>query len=156
MKYGLMSVNTKQTKPNIQHSTSNIQHPTKPTRARSAPVGYDLDDRLLDYAARIVRLAESLPKTRSGNHIAGQLLRSGTSALANHAEAQAAESKSDFLHKMRICLKELRESYRWLLLCKTVPLIKPASKFDPIVKETDELAAIFFTSIRSAKARPDD
>ena len=112
---------------------------------------YDLAERLLDYAARIVRLAEALPKTRAGHHVAGQLLRSGTSPLSNHAEAQAAESPSDFVHRLRICLKELRESYRWLLLCKRVPLVKPASKLDALLAETDELIAIFVTSIRTAE-----
>ena len=111
---------------------------------------WDLEQRLLDYAARVVRLAEQLPNTRSGNHVAGQLLRSGTSPLANHGEAQSAESKKDFVHKMKVCLKELRESHRWLLLCKSVPLIKPASKVDALITETDELIAIFFTSIRTA------
>lgn len=75
---------------------------------------YDLEERLLEYAARIIRLVERLPNTRAGNHVAGQLLRAGTSPLPNHAEAQ--ESRRDFVHKMRICLKELWESLRWLRL----------------------------------------
>lgn len=112
---------------------------------------FDLEERLLEFAARIIRLAESLPTTRAGNHVAGQLLRSGTSPLPNHAEAQAAESRKDFVHKLRICHKELREAYRWLLLCKRVPLVEPPCKLDPIIKETDELIAIFFSSIRTAK-----
>ena len=115
---------------------------------------YDLEERLLEYATRIIRLAETLPKTRVGNHIAGQLLRSGTSPLPNHGEAQSAESRTDFVHKMKICLKELRESYRWLLLCKRVPLVKSASKVDSLITETDELIAIFYTSIRTAKKAP--
>jgi len=112
---------------------------------------YDLAERLLDYAARIVRLVEALPKTAAGHHVAGQILRSGTSPLSNHAEAQAAESPGDFVHKLRIGLKELRESYQWLLLCKRVPLVEPASKLDPLLAETDELIAIFVTSIRTAQ-----
>jgi len=79
---------------------------------------YNLEDRLLAYAAMIIRLIERLPNTRTGNHIAGQLLRSGTSPLPNHGEAQAAESPRDFIHKLQVCLKELRESRRWLLLIK--------------------------------------
>src|SRR5947199_8086298 len=86
---------------------------------------YDLEERLLEYAARIIRLVEKLPNTRAGNHVAGQLLRSGTSPLPNHGEAQAAESANDFVHKFKICLKELRESYRWLLLIQRVPLLRP-------------------------------
>ncbi len=89
---------------------------------------YDLEDRLLDYGANIVHFSESLTNTRAGNHIGGQLLRSGTSPLLNHGEAQSAESPKDFVHKMSICLKELRESHRCLRLIRHVPLIKPAKK----------------------------
>ena len=75
---------------------------------------YDLADRLLEYAAAIVRLVEEMDVTRAGNHVGGQLLRSGTSPLFNHGEAEAAESPKDFVHKMGVCLKELRESKRAL------------------------------------------
>jgi len=113
---------------------------------------YDLEDRLLEYSANIVNIAEGLPKTRTGNHIAGQLLRSGTSPYANHGEAQAAESSNDFIHKMRICLKELRESKRWLKLIQKIPLIQPADRMDDILGETEELIKIFATSIRTAES----
>ena len=113
---------------------------------------YDLEERLLEYSARIIRLVEQLPGTRAGNHIAGQLLRSGTSPLPNHGEAQAAESANDFVHKLKICLKELRESYRWLLLVQRVPLMRPRL-VDPLAKETDELVRIFVRSIQTAKQR---
>src|SRR5690348_14180156 len=93
---------------NIQRSTSNAQHPTGAPRARPERM-YDLEERLLEYACRIVRLVGRLPRTRAGNHVAKQLLRSGTSPLPNHGEAQAAESTNDFVHKLKICLKELRE-----------------------------------------------
>lgn len=110
---------------------------------------YDLEERLLEYAARIIRLVEKLPDSRSANHVAGQLLRSGTSALPNHAEAQAAESRRDFIHKLRICHKELRESRRWLRLIQRVPLLKPAL-VQALLDETDELVRIFHASIRTA------
>lgn len=113
---------------------------------------YDLEERLLEYSARVIRLVERLPGTRAGNHIAGQLLRSGTSPLPNHGEAQAAESANDFVHKLRICLKELRETYRWLLLVQRVPLLRPRL-VDPLVKETDELIRIFVRSIQTAEQR---
>jgi four helix bundle protein len=112
---------------------------------------YDLEDRLLEYAASIIRLAERLPKTRAGNHVAGQLLRSGTSPLPNHGEAQAAESRNDFVHKFSICLKELRETRRWLRLGRQVPLIKPPEEFDPLLEETESLIKIFAKSIRMAQ-----
>jgi four helix bundle protein len=113
---------------------------------------YDLEERLLEYSARIIRLVERLPGTRAGNHVAGQLLRSGTSALPNHGEAQAAESAKDFVHKLKICLKELRESYRWLLLVQRVPLLRPRL-VEALVQETDELIRIFASSIRTAEKK---
>ena len=113
---------------------------------------YDLEERLLEYAARIIRLVETLPNNRAGNHVAGQLLRSGTSPLPNHGEAQAAESRRDFLHKMKICHKELRESRRWLRLVQRVPLLKP-KLVQPLVDETEELVRIFAASLRTAASR---
>ena len=113
---------------------------------------YDLEERLLRYAAMIIRLVEELPKTRAGNHVAGQLLRAGTSPLPNHGEAQSAESVNDFIHKMHICLKELRESHRWLRLTAYVPLLSPKVA-DPVLQETDELIRIFVSSIRTAEKR---
>ncbi len=112
---------------------------------------YDLDERLLDYAANIIRLVERLPDTRAGNHVAGQLLRSGTSPLPNHGEAQAAESRNDFVHKFSICLKELRESRRWLRPIKRVPLTKLPGEVDPVLVETEALIKIFAASIRTAE-----
>jgi four helix bundle protein len=80
------------------------------------------------------------------------LLRSGTSPLPNHGEAQAAESAKDFVHKLKICLKELRESWRWLLLIQRVPLLRPRL-VEALVKETDELIRIFVRSIQTAEQR---
>lgn len=114
---------------------------------------YDLEERLLQYGADVVRLTEEFPRSRAGAHVASQLLRSGTSPLSNHGEAQSAESPEDFVHKLRICLKELRETYRWLLLAQRIPLLKPASRFDDSLKETDELIAIFVASVRTAERR---
>jgi four helix bundle protein len=111
---------------------------------------FDLEDRLLEYAAAIIRLVEELPPTRAGNHVAGQLLRSGTSPLPNHGEAQDAESRNDFIHKFKICLKELRESHRWLRLIHRVPLL-PEHKVAPVLTETDELIRIFKTSLQTAQ-----
>jgi four helix bundle protein len=83
---------------------------------------YDLEERLLEYSVRIIKIVEQLLNTRAGNHVAGQLLRSGTSPYPNHGEAQAAESPRDFIHKLRISLKELRETQRWLKLIQRVPM----------------------------------
>ena len=114
---------------------------------------YDLEERLLDYAATVIRVVEELPKTRAGNHVAGQLLRSGTSPLSNHGEAQAAESQNDFLHKMRVCLKELRESLRWLRLIARAKLLRSSKGLDFLLQETDEMIRIFVASIRTAQRR---
>ncbi len=114
---------------------------------------YDLEERLLEYAASIVRLAEDMVKTKAGNHVGGQLLRSGTSPYFNHGEAEAAESQRDFVHKMGVCLKELRESKRALRLIKKVPLVQYPADIEPLLVETEELIKIFFVSIRTAKQK---
>ena len=114
---------------------------------------FDLEERLIDFAVRVIITAESLPKTKVGNHIAGQLIRCGTSPAPNYGEAQSAESRSDFIHKMKISLKELRETRVWLLMILRVRLIKPASKLDSLVNENNELISIFVTSINTAKQK---
>ena len=122
-------------------------------KERMKKQAYDLEERLLGYSVRIIKIIEQLPNTRTGNHVAGQLLRSGTSAYPNHGEAQAAESAKDFIHKLRISLKELRETQRWLKLIQRVPLIKKPELLDDIAKETDELIKIFVASIKTAQKK---
>ncbi|KAA3614031.1 MAG: four helix bundle protein [Calditrichaeota bacterium] len=114
---------------------------------------FDLEDRLVDYAVRIIKLAESLPNLNIGQHIRGQILRSGTSPAANYGEAQSAESTKDFIHKMKIGLKELRETNIWLKIIVRAELIKPDTKVLPLLEETEELIAIFFKSIQTVKKR---
>jgi four helix bundle protein len=116
---------------------------------------FDLEERLLDFAVSIIQLAEKFPDTKAGRHVAGQLLRSGTSPLPNHGEAQAAESRDDFIHKLKLCLKELRESWRWMRLAKKAGLVEGES-MEALLKEADELIRIFVTSIKTASARPRD
>lgn len=112
---------------------------------------YDLEERLLEFAARIIRLSEQMSRSPAGLHVAAQILRSGTSPLPNHGEAQAAESNRDFIHKLKISLKELRETLRWLRLIKRVPLLQEPARVDPLLQETDELIRIFVTSIKTAQ-----
>ena len=112
---------------------------------------FDLEDRLIDFAIQIIQLAESLPKTKVGKHIAGQLIRCGTSPAPNYGEAQSAESRSDFIHKMKISLKELRETRVWLIMIERAKLIKAVLKLESLVKENNELISIFVTSINTAK-----
>jgi four helix bundle protein len=110
---------------------------------------YDLEDRLLEYSVQIIKVVDQVPSTRTGNHVAGQLLRAGTSAYPNHGEAQAAESPKDFIHKLRISLKELRETQRWLRLLRRLALVKKSDLLDDAIKETEELIKIFFPSIKT-------
>ena len=112
---------------------------------------FDLEDRLIDFAVRIVKLSENFLNTKAGNHISNQILRSGTSPAPNYGEAQGAESIADFVHKMKISLKELRETYVWLKIIRKTQLIKPVKKLDPLLTENNELISIFVTSIETAK-----
>jgi len=111
---------------------------------------FDLEGRLISHGVRVIRVAEALPRTPTGNHIRGQLLRSGTAAAPNYGEAQSAESRSDFTHKLKIILKELRETRVWLLMIQQVALIKPISTLDALLQETNELIAIFVASLKTA------
>ena len=114
---------------------------------------FDLEDRLIDFAVRIIRIAEALPKTKIGNHIAGQIIRSGTSPAPNYGEAQSAESRSDFIHKMKLSLKELRETRVWLLMIIRANLIKPTSKLELLIDENNQLISIFVKSIDTARRK---
>jgi len=160
--------------PNIQHPTSNIQHPTSNIQhplsgAEPLAIGekgeeawelregetgkrkFDLEERLLEFASAVIDLSEKLPNSRAGNHVAGQLLRSGTSPYPNHGEAEEAESRDDFIHKLKICLKELRETRRWARLVKR----KAWARDDPtlvfVLAEADELVRIFYSSVQTAR-----
>lgn len=112
---------------------------------------FDLEDRLESFAIKVMEVVELLPNTRSGNHIAGQLIRCGTSPALNYAEAQSAESRNDFIHKMKIALKELRETYVCLKIITHKPLIKPCYLLDEIIKENNALISIFVKSIITAQ-----
>ena len=113
-----------------------------------------LEERLINFAVTIVGVVESLPNTKAGNHIANQLIRSGTSPAPNYGEARSAESRKDFIHKMKISLKELRETMIWLKiiarkqlgLCTGIP---------EAIGECDELIAIFVSSTRTADENAD-
>jgi four helix bundle protein len=110
-----------------------------------------LEDRLLEFAARCGKVVDALPDTRMGRHVAGQLVRCGTSGAPNYAEACAAESRNDFIHKLRIALKELRESSVWLRLCVRSELL-PQSRLVPLNDECTQLMKVIAKSIVTAKA----
>ena len=111
---------------------------------------YDLQERLVVYSVAIIQLAEALPKTVTGNHIRNQILRSGTSPAPNYGEAQGAESRADFAHKLRIVLKELRETQVWLQVIRRAKLGPADESVERLLEETNELIAIFVTSIKTA------
>ena len=109
-----------------------------------------LSERLLDFAARVGKLVDALPKSRLGRHIAGQLVRSGTSPGPNYEEACAAESRADFVHKLSIALKELRETHFWIRLIGKTDLLSEA-KLANLRTECTELCKILGQSIVTAK-----
>ena len=151
---------TKQPTTNIEHTTSGVQHPTlneagnEVWEIRDSEAGrrrFDLEERLLEFASAVIDLSEKLPNTRAGNHVAGQILRSGTSPYPNHGEAEDAESRDDFIHKLKICLKEMRETRRWARLLRR----KGWAASDPtlvfVLGEADELIRIFYSSVQTAR-----
>ncbi|MGK9476419.1 four helix bundle protein [Melioribacter sp. OK-6-Me] len=112
---------------------------------------FDLEDRLVDFTSRMIDVVESLPNSRSGNYIAAQLIRACHSPAFNYGEAQAAESRNDFIHKMGIVLKELKACRTALKIIYKKEMIKPINKLDDIFKETEELIAIIAKSVLTAK-----
>lgn len=114
--------------------------------------GDDIEERLINFAIRIIKLSDHLPKTVAGRHIAGQLLRSGTAPAAHYAEARGAESSNDFVHKLKICLKELNEARTWLKITAGGELLS-ATKLANITAECDELCRIVNASIKTTLAK---
>ena len=111
---------------------------------------YDLEDRLIEFAVSVIELVESLPNTKSANHLGGQLLRSGTSPSLNYGEAKSGESKNDFIHKMKVCLKELRESYNCLRIIQRAKISPDEQLVIYLINECNELISIFVKSIVTA------
>jgi len=146
--------------PNQVAKTFNLEHRTlnseQKNSERSAPIEnrgrkYDLEERLLEFASAVIDVSEKLPNSRAGNHISGQLLRSGTSPYGNHGEAQAPESAEDFVHKMKICLKELRETCRWVRLVERKRWLRGDPQLAFVQGESEELIRIFKASVQTAE-----
>lgn len=112
----------------------------------------EIEERLIDFAVRVIKVADALPKTPVGKHIAGQLLRSGTSAAPNYAEARGAESNADFVHKLKIALKELNESSVWLRMICRAELMK-ADLLNDLIDENQQLCRILNASVKTAKQK---
>jgi len=110
----------------------------------------NLEERLIDFAVRVIKVADKLPKTPVGKHIAGQLLRSGTSPAPNYAEARGAESNADFVHKLKIALKELNETSVWLrMVCRAE--LMTTDLLAALIDENRQLCRILNASVKTAK-----
>jgi len=112
---------------------------------------FDLEDRLIDFSVIIIQISEEMPNSKAGNHLSGQLIRSGTSPALNYGEAQSAESRKDFVHKMKLSLKELRETLVNLKIVRKATLYGTEQLLIDAMKENNELIAIFVTSIATAQ-----
>ena len=112
---------------------------------------YDLEERLLTFSTQIIEISENVSNTYAGNHLSNQLLRSGTSVSLNYGEAQSAESRKDFIHKVKLILKELRETMICLKLIKNRHLINKVSTLDATLVENNELISIFVKSVQTAR-----
>ena len=110
---------------------------------------YDLQERLIQFAVLIIKITDSLFDTKAGNHVAGQLVRSGTHPALHYGEAQSAESRQDFIHKLKVLLKELRETNNALIIVKHS--FNQIDLIDKALKEVEELIAISVTSITTEK-----
>ena len=108
-----------------------------------------LQKRLVSFASEIVQLSARIPKTPQGSHLSKQLLRSGTAAAANYGEARGAESRADFIHKLRIALKEMNETAIWLQIIVETSLIS-REKAGAVMRENEELCRILAASVRTA------
>ena len=110
----------------------------------------ELENRLVNFAVRIIKLAACLPRTAAGKHVAGQILRSGTSPAPNYGEARGAESRADFVHKIRVVLKELNETSIWLRIIERSSLLKRELLIE-IIQENGDLCKIFAASLKTAR-----
>jgi four helix bundle protein len=116
--------------------------------------GDELQERLINFAVDIIELTSQFPKTSAGKHIANQLLRSGTSPAPNYAEARSAESHNDFIHKLKIALKELNEANVWLQICKRSKILSD-NVMNKLLMECDELCRIISASVRTTLKKRD-
>jgi len=112
---------------------------------------FNLEDRLVSFSVLIIEIVNEMPNSKAGSHLSGQLVRSGTSASLNYGEAQSGESRKDFIHKMKVSLKELRETFICLKIIEKSHLYKSESKINSARKENNELISIFVKSIETAQ-----
>ena len=113
----------------------------------------ELEERLIDFSVLIIKLTSNLPTTKTGKYLSGQLIRSGTSPALNYGESRSAESLKDFIHKLQIVLKELRESYVCLRIIAKSNLTKDKELIDYSLNECNELISIFVKSVQTANKK---
>jgi len=135
-------------KPSESKSSQSKPSQSKPSQSKAG----ELEDRLIDFAVRIIRLTSRLPKTPAGKHIAGQILRSGTSPAPNYGEARGAESPADFVHKLGVVLKELNETSIWLRVIERSEILR-RELLSEIIEENRELCKIIGSSQRTSRVR---
>ena len=112
--------------------------------------GDDIEDRLIAFAVRVIRVCDSLPDTPAGRHAREQLLRCGTAPAPNYSEARAAESGKDFVHKLKVVLKELNEARVWLEIIMQADML-PGQRLHDLLDECDQLCRIMSKSIHTAR-----
>ena len=111
---------------------------------------FDLDERFINYSVEVIRFTENLPKTNTGLYFSDQIMRAVASAALNYSESQSAESRKDFIHKIKVSLKELREAYSGLRIVMRLSK-NPSDKIDWIIKEGNELISILVKSVKTAR-----
>ena len=112
---------------------------------------FNLENRLVEFSVFIIEIINEMPNSKAGNHLSGQLVRSGTSVSLNYGEAQSGESRRDFIHKLKVVLKELRETFVALKIIHLAKLYKSEGKIIKAKKENNELISIFVKSVETAQ-----
>ncbi|HWN97532.1 MAG TPA: four helix bundle protein [Methylomirabilota bacterium] len=113
----------------------------------------EFSERLWEFSVRAAKVVDQLPDTRMGRHIAGQLCRCGTSSAPNYDEAAAAESRADFVHKLNVAWKEMRETRGWLRFISKLGLL-PQKRMPPLIDESEQLSRLLSSSVATAKGKP--
>ena len=114
---------------------------------------YDLEERVIDFAVMMIKIADKIHNSFLGNNLSNQLVRSGSSPALHYGEVLSSESLKDFIHKMSVCLKELRETYVSLKIIKKLDFKETEKDIDIVLKENLELISIFSKAIKTSKQK---
>ena len=112
---------------------------------------FDLDERMIDFSIKVIHLTENLPQSNTGIYFSDQIMRSVSSAVLNYSEAQSAESRKDFIHKVKVSLKELRETFSGLRIIKRLNNKQSPEEISYLIKENNELISILVKSVKTAR-----